>query len=67
MTPPAGLGVESALARAEQAAGASEELLQRGAELSESSEVAEAFWSASRCHHLLLARLSRYDHDISTD
>jgi hypothetical protein len=67
MTPPAGLGVESALARAEQAARAGEELLQRGAEVSQSWDVAEVFWSASRCHHVLLARLSRYDHDISTD
>jgi hypothetical protein len=67
MTPSSGLGVETALAGAEQAARAGEELLQRGAEVSESWEVAEVFCSASRCHHVLLARLSRYDHDISTD
>jgi hypothetical protein len=67
MTPSCGLRVETALARAEQAARAGEELLQRGTELSESWEVAEVVCSASRCHHLLLARLSRYDHDISTD
>ena len=67
VTPPRGLGEDALLGRAEQATRASEELLERGAEVTKAREVAEFTWSASRCHHVLLARLSRYDHDISTD
>jgi hypothetical protein len=58
---------DAVLARAELAASASQELLQRSAEVANAGEVTKVVGPASRCHHVLLACLSRYDHDISTD
>jgi hypothetical protein len=53
------LGEGAAPDRAEHVARAGEELLQCRTEVTKASEVAEVTRTASRCHHVLLARLPR--------
>src|SRR5262249_36562616 len=67
VTTPCGMSEHIVFGRTEQTLSDGEEFLERGAEVVKAGEIAKVFWSASRCHHLLLACLSRYDHDISTD